>query len=118
VNEQDTPYSIAPSAIHGMGLFATRDIGIDEIIGHVVGIPSGDDGPHVLWLEEAGTGVLVTNAMRFINHADEPSACYYDDLTVVALRNIAAGEEITHDYGAGWCEAAAAFGDEAFTVTA
>jgi SET domain-containing protein len=29
---------------------------------------------------------------------------YYDDLSVVALRNIEPGEELTHHYGEDWIE--------------
>ncbi len=40
--------------------------------------------------------------MKYINHSAKPNAVYYDDFTVVALRNIKADEEITHYYGEGW----------------
>jgi SET domain-containing protein len=36
--------------------------------------------------------------LKYINHADNPNACYYDDLTVAAIRDISANEEITHNY--------------------
>ncbi len=84
-----------------MGLFAARRIEKGEIIGELEGEYTDEDGMHVLWLDEK-TGFRVTNALRYINHADEPNACYYNDLSVVALRDIEAGEEITHDYNADW----------------
>jgi SET domain-containing protein len=40
--------------------------------------------------------------LRHINHSDSPNAVYYDSLEVCALRDIQAGEEITHHYGADW----------------
>ena len=46
----------------------------------------------------AGQGIEVLCRFRYINHADDPNACYYDDFSVVALRDIWPGEEITHDY--------------------
>ena len=55
------------------------------------------DGAHVLWLDET-RGVEVTCDLKYINHSDRPNACYYDDLSVVALRDIEPDEEITHDY--------------------
>ena len=55
------------------------------------------DGPYVLWISET-RGIEVLCDLRYINHADEPNACYYDDLSVVALRDIEQDEEITHDY--------------------
>ena len=54
----------------------------------------------MLWLS-ASEGFEVHCDLRYINHADDPNACYYDDLTVVALRDIARDEEITHDYENG-----------------
>jgi SET domain-containing protein len=95
----ERPFAIRKSPIHGMGLFAVRRIGKGEIIGHLEGEYTDEDGMHVLWLD-AHTSFHVTNDLKYINHADEPNACYYDDLSVVALRDIEAGEEITHDYNA------------------
>ncbi len=94
-------YEVAKSPIHGMGLFAVRRIEKGEVIGELEGERTDADGMYVLWIDEQ-TGFRVTNELRFINHDDEPNACYYDDLTVVALRDIEAGEEITHDYNADW----------------
>jgi len=54
----------------------------------------------VLWISET-EAMEVTCELKYINHADYPNACYYDDLSVVALRDIRAHEEITHDYGNG-----------------
>ena len=51
-----------------------------------------------------------TNDLRYINHHPDPNAVYYDDLTVYALRDIAPGEEITHNY---WGDDAAEHGAEA-----
>jgi len=46
-------------------------------------------------------GFHVKCDLRFINHSDEPNAAYYDTLEVLALTDIAPGEEITHDYQGG-----------------
>ena len=85
------------SKIHGMGLFARVDIPKNTIIGIIQGKPCKRDGAHVIWLSET-QGFKVSCNLKYINHADKPNACYYDDLTVVALRKIKADEEITHDY--------------------
>ncbi len=92
------------SPIHGRGLFAAEPISGGSLIGHLKVRPCAEDGRFVLWLgPDRGFEVLCD--LRFINHSDEPNACYYDDLSVVALRDIAAGEEITHDYAcADWCQ--------------
>jgi len=91
---------VANSDIHGKGLFAARRIPAGAEIGRVRTRPAEADGSYVLWLSET-EGVEVTCDLRYINHSDRPNACYYDDLSVVALRDIEAGEEITHDYSSG-----------------
>jgi SET domain-containing protein len=88
---------IARSKIHGKGLFAGSRIPAGTIIGWAETIPSDSDGPHVLWISECDARE-VTCDLKYINHADDPNACYYDDLSVMALRDIQPHEEITHDY--------------------
>ncbi|MEO1237779.1 MAG: SET domain-containing protein, partial [Planctomycetota bacterium] len=90
-------FSVRPSGIHGQGLFATRFIPADTVIGVLQGEHTTDDGAYVLWIDDA-KGFRVENDLKFINHADAPNAVYYDDLTVAALRDIEPGEEITHNY--------------------
>ena len=88
---------VAASRIHGKGLFASSLITAGSIIGWLQGRPSTVDGSHVLWISET-QGIEVLCDLRYINHSDRPNACYYDDLSVVALRDIKPDEEITHDY--------------------
>jgi len=93
---------VSDSKIHGKGLFARTDIPKGTVIGTLQGKPCKRDGTHVIWLSET-QGFKVSCNLKYINHADKPNACYYDDLSVVALRDIKAHEEITHDYGnADW----------------
>lgn len=89
---------VAASAIHGRGLFAAAPIPGGTVIGFLEGRPSARDGRYVLWIGP-DQAVEVTCNLKYINHSDRPNACYYDDLSVVALRDIEPGEEITHDYG-------------------
>jgi uncharacterized protein len=93
---------IAESGIHGKGLFAAETIKKDTIIGYLDGKPTQIDGMYVLWIDSE-SGFEVSCKLKFINHSDEPNACYYDDKSVVALRDIQANEEITHNYEAD-CE--------------
>ncbi|MBL1276710.1 MAG: SET domain-containing protein-lysine N-methyltransferase [Ectothiorhodospiraceae bacterium] len=86
------------SPIHGKGLFASRRITKGEVLGTVSGFWTKRNGPYVLWVEE-DKGFRVECDFRFINHNPKPNAAYYDTLEVCALRSIAKGEEITHDYG-------------------
>ena len=96
---------VKESNIHGKGLFAKKSIKEGAIIGEIEGLPAKKDGPYVLWLDEDEyKAIEVQNVFKFINHNSKPNACYYDDLTVVALRDIEAGEEITHHYGDTWDE--------------
>ena len=93
---------VGDSNIHGKGLFASIDIAKNTVIGTIQGSPCKRDGTHVIWLSETQAFKVSCN-LKYINHADHPNACYYDDLSVVALRDIKAHEEITHDYGnADW----------------
>lgn len=88
---------ISKSIIHGRGLFASCAIKKGECIGVIRGQKTTQNGDHVLWLSKK-EGVKVTCDFRFINHDDNPNACYYNTLDVVALKNIQPGEEITHNY--------------------
>jgi SET domain-containing protein len=99
----DSIVFVDDSPIHGKGLFAKTFISSGSVIGVVQGQPTTTDGAHVLWIDE-NKGFHVQCDMRYINHSDFPNAAYYDSLEVCAMRDIQAGEEITHNYGAGWEE--------------
>lgn len=79
-----TEAAVAPSRIHGRGLFATHAIASREVIA------------------PARIAGSLTPAGRYTNHARQPNAqlviAANGDLHEVALRDIAAGEEITNDY--------------------
>ncbi len=93
-------FEVKESPLHGRGLFATQFIPRDTVIGFLTAEPAPDhelDGPYVLWVD-GERPVRVTCDLRFINHSDEPNAVYYDDLSVVAVRDIRPGEELVHDY--------------------
>ena len=91
---------VSDSKIEGKGLFAAVAIPSGSIIGWLQGRPCEEDGDHVLWISDE-EAILVECDLKYINHADRPNACYYDDLSVVALRDIQPQEEITHDYSGG-----------------
>ena len=92
----------ADSPIHGRGLFATEAIPAGSHIGRYDGRRTGEDGMHVLWVEgdaaEEWVGYDGTNVLRFMNHSKQPNA-EMDGQDLYAGRDIAAGEEITIDYG-------------------
>lgn len=94
---------VKQSELHGRGLFARRKIARGTEIGRCTVKPAKKDGPHVLWLDDdTGEAVKVTCDLRYINHGRKPNVAYYDDLTVVALKNIKPGEELLHHYGDDW----------------
>jgi hypothetical protein len=90
-------FHVRESQIHGQGIFASKTIRKGAVIGTVQGRQTKRNGPYVLWLSER-QGLLVQNELKYINHSPRPNAAYLDDATVVALRTIRTGEEITHDY--------------------
>ncbi len=83
------------SAIHGRGLFARRDIELDEYIGTYEGRATQRDGMHVLWLwneeRERWEGINGNNEMRFLNHDADPNADWWGN-DLYAIRPIARGE--------------------------
>ena len=93
-------FEVKESPLHGRGLFATQFIPEDTLISWLVTEPAPEDeldGPYVLWVN-GEKPVRVTCDMRFINHSNQPNAAYYDDLSVMAVRDILPGEELLHDY--------------------
>ncbi|MGD8569963.1 MAG: SET domain-containing protein-lysine N-methyltransferase [Gammaproteobacteria bacterium] len=99
---ENTKVYVKDSSIHGKGLFAKKPIKAGSVIGEIKGKPAKNDGPYVLWLDDDDKAIEVQNIFKYINHNHKPNAVYYDDLTVVALRNIKKDEEITHHYGDMW----------------
>ncbi|MDT8322039.1 MAG: SET domain-containing protein [Xanthomonadales bacterium] len=93
---------VAPSTIHGQGLFARQALPAGQFIGHYEGPRVEADGMHVLWVQEEIDGEWTAydghNEMRYLNHADRPNA-EMDGLDCYALVDIPADAEITIDYG-------------------
>lgn len=88
---------IAPSPIHGRGVFARRPICRGEVIGKITGYKTRRPGTYVLWLSEY-SALRVCCELRYLNHAETANACILETLEVVALEDIRAGTEITHNY--------------------
>ena len=88
---------VRASKIHGRGLFAVNAIARDTLVGVCEVEPADPPGPHTLWCDSGPVNVVCD--LRFTNHSAGPNVVYYDSLRVVALRDIAAGEELTYNYG-------------------
>ena len=103
-NPSDQAYFVAKSPIHGRGLFAARNIPKNTLIEAIEGMPTKRDGSHVIWSEDKRgneSGIRITNACRFVNHAKKPNAGFFG-LELWSVRAIKKGEEITHNYGESW----------------
>ncbi|NOR52252.1 MAG: SET domain-containing protein-lysine N-methyltransferase [Gammaproteobacteria bacterium] len=89
------------SLIHGMGLFARKDIKKGTYMGTYHGPKAKRNGMHVLWVEEEEgqwIGCNGKNLLRYINHHKSPCS-EFDGLKLYAAKKIRKGEEITIDYG-------------------
>lgn len=92
------------SPIHGTGLFAHRPIDKGEYIGTYAGPIARRNGTYVLWVfdpddEDNAVGRSGRNLLRYLNHA-RPGNAEFDGFDLYARVAIAAGCEITFDYGA------------------
>lgn len=90
------------SGIHGRGLFSTIEISKGTLLGKCKVARTTAPGPHTLWLDDHGQMVDVLCRLKFINHSKKPNVAYLTDLSVIALRKIRPGDELTHDYGDAW----------------
>lgn len=116
-----TPDISPPSSVrigdtpHGRGVFATAPIAEGETIEvcPVLAIDSADSNgvlaDYVVDLgdDSEGSGLMLGYGSLY-NHSEDPNAEYVwvadDAYEFVALRDIAAGEEVTITYGADWWE--------------
>ncbi len=102
----------APSRISGRGLVALRAIAAGEVVavkgGHVVtterlrSLPEQLQNSDVQITDELHLVALTEEeyeaVMLFINHSCEPNVGFAGNVVLVAMRDIAAGEELTTDY--------------------
>lgn len=103
---------VGPSQIHGVGVFALRDIAKDELL-YADMIPNAFDIPFEMFdqINDEVRDIILgqypqivngshflypsTRMLTYLNHSDNPN---YDAKTDKALRDIKKGEEITEDY--------------------
>jgi hypothetical protein len=104
---------VRQSNIHGLGLFALADMAKDEVVavkgGHIISgkllreevtpglgpveIQIGDD----LFIAPV-TPEEREGSMLYSNHSCDPNLGIRGEITFVAMRNILAGQELTHDW--------------------
>ncbi len=108
---------VAPSAIHGVGVFAGEDIkqgtriyefieAVDIVMTQQQAASYGDEFARFMrifaYVEPSDrTMVISVDNSRFMNHAPEPNTGW-DDRFGWATRDILKGEEITCDYYTFW----------------
>jgi len=104
---------VRESKIHGRGLFAKASIAKDEVVavkgGHVVDRETvrPEITPTLGPVEiQIGDDLFITPvtdeerelSMLYSNHSCDPNLGIRGEITFVAMRNIRAGEELTHDW--------------------
>jgi len=104
---------VRESKIHGRGLFATADIGKDEIVavkgGHIVDRKTLREkitpvlGPVEIQIDDDLFIAPATKeerefSMLYLNHSCDPNLGVRGEITFVAMRDIRVGEELTHDW--------------------
>jgi len=111
----DAPwFELRPSGIHGLGAFALRPIPAETTVVEYVGerIDKAESArrceagnPFIFTINDTGDidGDVEWNPARFVNHSCAPNceARQDDDdrIWLVALREIATGEELSFNYG-------------------
>lgn len=108
----DPRQDIRPSPVHGMGIFARDTIYQDEPVEIIGGVVMTEDEfrafqqatPHfnAVQIDEALHLVerpdVTQQRTGSLNHACDANLWMADEVTIVARRDIAAGEELTVDY--------------------
>jgi uncharacterized protein len=104
---------VRESKIHGRGLFATADIAKDKIVavkgGHIINRKTLREkirpvfGPVEIQIDDDLFIAPVTDeerdlSMLYLNHSCDPNVGVKGEITFVAMRQIRAGEELTHDW--------------------
>jgi hypothetical protein len=102
-SEQRAQVSHVGQNEYGLCLLATRDLDAGVVVARFEGevvtfddIPD-DEMPFVLNLED-DRWIIPRNATRYINHSCDPNCTIDDQLCVVTVRPVAAGEELTFSY--------------------
>lgn len=103
--------AIGPSAMHGRGTFATRRLSRGTLLlviaGHLATLEEEAGLPHNI--QDAGVQIAsdlvltpgtsqLAGGINYVNHCCDPNAGFHGQIFLVALRDIAQGEEITFDY--------------------
>ena len=104
----DPRAGVRPSSIHGMGMFASQPIPEEAIVVRIGGtvMTEGEFQAYIatvsrynaVQIGEETHLVDVSTAVGGMNHSCDANLWMRDEVTVVAQRDITAGEELTQDY--------------------
>ena len=101
-----TKVDVRSSAVHGLGVFATRDIKQGDVIARYRGRIVDRDGTYVSYHTDASGNKRrheITGPLKYLNHSCRPNA-ELGGFRLKALVAIAAGKEITMSYGDDACD--------------
>ena len=97
---------VKKSKIHGKGVFASRNFKKGEIVvkwdisrqltKEEVDKLSENEKRYVAYM--AGKYILMQPPARYVNHSCDPNCGIKDKMSLVAMKSINVGEEITFDY--------------------
>lgn len=103
--------TIGPSTLHGQGTFATRHLGQGTLLlvigGHLATLEEEAKLPQ--GMQDAGVQIAsnlvltpriseLAGSINYVNHCCNPNSGFQGQIFLVAIRDIAQGEEITFDY--------------------
>ncbi len=98
-------FTVHKSPIHGQGVFATEFIAKDEVVLRVRGpIHQLEDDESIKpeyenWVgTDFGLWTQPLDETLFLNHSCYPNTVLSGDMSIVALEDVEAGDEITFDY--------------------
>ena len=103
--------AVGPSALHGRGTFGTRHLDKGTLLmvigGHLLTCEEEAALPQSM--QDAGVQIAsdlvlsprtseLAGGINYVNHSCDPNAGFHGQIFLVAMRDIAQGEEITFDY--------------------
>ena len=101
-----TKVEVRSSRVHGLGVFATRDIEQGNVIARYRGRIVDREGTYVSYHTDASGNKRcheITGALKYLNHSCRPNA-ELGGFRLKALVAIACGKEITMSYGDDACD--------------
>jgi SET domain-containing protein len=90
---------VKPSTVHGKGLFALRDFAAGDRVELVEGeiVLRQSESKYAIALS-GRRSLLLTNKVKYVNHSSEPNVRIDPRRGLIAVRAIAAGEELLAAY--------------------